>query len=116
SSTWARLRLSLPACTRAGRRGCATALTGCPGGASRWSSDTLNGRTGIDRRREPRMAGLRFGVWIPTYAWADASPEHVRRLTQGIAKCEQYHLDIWVIDHLLAAPGLYGVAWLEPLS
>jgi alkanesulfonate monooxygenase SsuD/methylene tetrahydromethanopterin reductase-like flavin-dependent oxidoreductase (luciferase family) len=62
------------------------------------------------------MAGLRFGVWIPTYAWADASPEHVRRLTQGIAKCEQYHLDIWVIDHLLAAPGLYGVAWLEPLS
>jgi alkanesulfonate monooxygenase SsuD/methylene tetrahydromethanopterin reductase-like flavin-dependent oxidoreductase (luciferase family) len=62
------------------------------------------------------VAGLRFGVWLPTYAWADAGPEHVRRLTQGIAKCEQYQLDIWVIDHLLAAPGLYGVAWLEPLS
>ena len=62
------------------------------------------------------MARLRFAVWLPTYAWADARPEQVRRLTQSIAKCEQYDLDIWVIDHLLAAPGLYGVAWLEPLS
>src|SRR5207253_9271566 len=41
---------------------------------------------------------------------------HVRRLTQSITKCEQYDLDVWVIDHLLAAPGLYGVAWLDPLS
>ncbi len=65
---------------------------------------------------ETAMAGLRFGVWLPTYAWKDAGPEHVRRLTQCITKCEQNHLDIWVIDHLLAAPGLYGVAWLEPLS
>ncbi|HKV44676.1 MAG TPA: LLM class flavin-dependent oxidoreductase [bacterium] len=62
------------------------------------------------------MPGLRFGMWIPTYAWADASPEHIRRLTRSIAKCEEHGLDIWVIDHLLAAPGLYGVAWLEPLN
>ncbi|HEX9245645.1 MAG TPA: LLM class flavin-dependent oxidoreductase [bacterium] len=62
------------------------------------------------------MAKLRFAVWLPTYAWADAGPEHVRRLTECIRKCEQHDLDIWVIDHLLAAPGLYGVAWLEPLS
>src|SRR5437588_12270194 len=62
------------------------------------------------------MAKLRFAVWLPTYAWADARPEPVGRLTQYIKKCEQHDLDIWVIDHLLAAPGLYGVAWLEPLS
>jgi alkanesulfonate monooxygenase len=62
------------------------------------------------------MAKLRFGVWIPTYAWEDAGPEHVRRLTDSIRKCEEYGLDIWVIDHLLSAPGLYGVAWLEPLN
>ena len=62
------------------------------------------------------MAKLRFAVWVPTYAWADSGPEHVRRLTESIRKCEQHDLDIWVIDHLLAAPGLYGVAWLEPLS
>ena len=62
------------------------------------------------------MGGLRFGVWLPTYAWTDAGSEHAQRIAQSIAKCEQHHLDIWVIDHLLEAPGLYGVAWLEPLS
>jgi alkanesulfonate monooxygenase len=62
------------------------------------------------------MAKLKFGVWIPTYAWEDAGPEHVRRLTASIKTCEEYGFDIWVIDHLLSAPGLYGVAWLEPLN
>ncbi len=62
------------------------------------------------------MVRLKFGVWIPTYAWEDAGPEHVRRLTASIKKCEEYGFDIWVIDHLLSAPGLYGVAWLEPLN
>ena len=62
------------------------------------------------------MPKLKFGVWLPTYAWADADHDHVVRLTAAIQKCEQYGLDIWVIDHLLTAPGLYGVAWLEPLN
>ena len=31
-------------------------------------------------------------------------------------KCEEYGIDVWVIDHLLSAPGLYGNAWLEPLG
>lgn len=62
------------------------------------------------------MARLAFGVWLPTYAWADAGPEHLRRLTECIARCERHGLDVWVIDHLLTAPGLYGVAWLEPLN
>ncbi|MBI4588735.1 MAG: LLM class flavin-dependent oxidoreductase [Candidatus Rokubacteria bacterium] len=62
------------------------------------------------------MAKLKFGVWIPTYAWEDAGPEHVQRITASIKKCDEYGFDIWVIDHLLSAPGLYGVAWLEPLN
>jgi alkanesulfonate monooxygenase SsuD/methylene tetrahydromethanopterin reductase-like flavin-dependent oxidoreductase (luciferase family) len=62
------------------------------------------------------MGQLKFGVWLPTYAWTDAGPEHVRRLRECITKCEDHDIDIWVIDHLLAAPGLYGVAWLEPLT
>jgi len=62
------------------------------------------------------MARLRFGVWLPTYAWADAGAEEVRRLTASVKKCEEYGFDIWVIDHLLTASGLYGVAWLEPLN
>ena len=31
-------------------------------------------------------------------------------------KCEEHGIDVWVIDHLLSAPGLYGNAWLEPLN
>jgi alkanesulfonate monooxygenase SsuD/methylene tetrahydromethanopterin reductase-like flavin-dependent oxidoreductase (luciferase family) len=59
---------------------------------------------------------LRFGAWIPSYSWSDVGPENVRRLTETIRKCEEYGIDVWVIDHLLSAPGLYGTAWLEPLN
>jgi alkanesulfonate monooxygenase len=59
---------------------------------------------------------LKWGVWLPTYSWADMGPESVQRLRQSIQKCEEHGFDIWVIDHLLSAPGLYGVAWLEPLG
>ncbi len=64
------------------------------------------------------MAKLKFGVWIPTYSWADerAGGESVRRIRDSIVKCEEYGLDVWVIDHLLSAPGLYGTAWLDPLN
>ena len=62
------------------------------------------------------MAKVKFGVWVPTYAWTDAGPARLRRLTSCVQKCEQYDFDVWVIDHLLTAPGLYGMAWLEPLN
>jgi alkanesulfonate monooxygenase len=62
------------------------------------------------------MAKLKFGAWIPSYSWPDVGPEHARRLTETIRKCEAYGIDVWVIDHLLSAPGLYGTAWLEPLN
>jgi len=59
---------------------------------------------------------VKFGVWLPTYAWPDAGPEHVQRVRTAVEKCEAYGFDVWVIDHVLSAPGLYGVAWLEPLT
>jgi alkanesulfonate monooxygenase SsuD/methylene tetrahydromethanopterin reductase-like flavin-dependent oxidoreductase (luciferase family) len=62
------------------------------------------------------MAKLKFGAWIPTYAWPQPGPDNVRRITDSIRKCEDYGIDVWVIDHLLAAPGLYGVSWLDPLN
>ena len=64
------------------------------------------------------MAKLKFGAWIPTYAWSDRSggARNVRNIRASIEKCEKYGIDVWVIDHLLSAPGLYGNAWLEPLS
>jgi alkanesulfonate monooxygenase SsuD/methylene tetrahydromethanopterin reductase-like flavin-dependent oxidoreductase (luciferase family) len=64
------------------------------------------------------MAMLKFGAWIATYAWSDErhGSDNVRRIHESIRKCEQYGIDVWVIDHLLSAPGLYGNAWLEPLN
>lgn len=64
------------------------------------------------------MAKLKFGAWIPTYAWNDrkVGAQNVRNIRASIEKCEKYGIDVWVIDHLLSAPGLYGHAWLEPLS
>jgi len=64
------------------------------------------------------MAKLKFGAWIPTYAWADRSggAKNVRNIRESIERCEKHGIDVWVIDHLLSAPGLYGNAWLEPLE
>ena len=64
------------------------------------------------------MAKLKFGAWIPTYAWADRSggAKNVRNIRASIEKCEKHGIDVWVIDHLLSAPGLYGNAWQEPLT
>lgn len=64
------------------------------------------------------MAKLKFGAWVPTYAWNDrkVGPDNARRIRESIEKCEKHGIDVWVIDHLLSAPGLYGHAWLEPLT
>lgn len=64
--------------------------------------------------------GVKIGIWLPSYAWkvgdGQGQAERVKRLKEYIAKCEELDFDIWDIDHLLTAPGLYGNAWLEPLS
>jgi alkanesulfonate monooxygenase SsuD/methylene tetrahydromethanopterin reductase-like flavin-dependent oxidoreductase (luciferase family) len=64
------------------------------------------------------MAKLQFGAWLPTYSWPDEAdpPENVRRIAESIRRCEAHGIDVWVIDHLLSAPGLYGTAWLDPLQ
>jgi alkanesulfonate monooxygenase SsuD/methylene tetrahydromethanopterin reductase-like flavin-dependent oxidoreductase (luciferase family) len=48
--------------------------------------------------------------------WPNAGGDDMGRITESIRKCEEHGLDVWVIDHLLSAPGLYGVGWLEPLN
>lgn len=59
---------------------------------------------------------MRFGVWLPSYAYPDGDPAHVRQLRDAIQRIDGAGHDIWVIDHLLRAEGLYGVSWLEPMS
>ena len=62
------------------------------------------------------MAKLKFGAWIPTYSWPEAGADNARRIHESIVRCEAHGIDVWVIDHLLSAPGLYGTAWLDPLQ
>lgn len=63
---------------------------------------------------------VKIGIWLPSYAWnvsdGKAQQQRIKRLQEYIRRCEEFDFDIWDIDHLLTAPGLYGTAWLEPLS
>ncbi|MGH3321823.1 MAG: LLM class flavin-dependent oxidoreductase [Streptosporangiaceae bacterium] len=63
---------------------------------------------------------VRIGIWLPSYSGesvdADGQRRRVQRLRDYIRHCDELDFDIWDIDHLLTAPGLYGDSWLEPLS
>ena len=60
---------------------------------------------------------MRLGVWIPAYTYEGLSYERVREGVDTFSrKANDYGLDLWTIDHLLHAPGLYGNSWLEPMA
>lgn len=63
---------------------------------------------------------VQIGIWVPSYAWnlvdSKEQAQRARRLREYIVRCEELGFDVWDIDHLLTAPGLYATAWLEPLS
>jgi alkanesulfonate monooxygenase len=60
---------------------------------------------------------VKFGLWIPAYCHPGLSYDDVRRQVRDYSeRCGEHDFDIWVIDHLLVATGLYGVTWLEPLK
>ena len=60
------------------------------------------------------MAKLKFGVWIPTYAWSGkkTDPKNMRRIRESIVKCEKYGIDV---DHLKvhAAAAAGADAWTD---
>lgn len=57
------------------------------------------------------------GCWIPSYTYRDLSYDRVRNSVGDFSKrANELGLELWVIDHLLHAEGLYGVSWLEPMS
>ncbi len=58
---------------------------------------------------------MKFGLRLPSYAWPDATYEQVRRLGAYARQAEESGFEsLWVIEHLLAAPALYAVAWHDP--
>lgn len=60
---------------------------------------------------------MKFGLRLPSYAWPDATYEQVRQLGTYAKHAEEAGFDsLWVIEHLLAAPALYAVAWHDPFA
>jgi probable F420-dependent oxidoreductase len=60
---------------------------------------------------------MKLGVWIPSYCYPGMDYRRAQREVGDFArKANDYGLDLWVIDHLLHAHGLYGMTWLEPMS
>jgi alkanesulfonate monooxygenase SsuD/methylene tetrahydromethanopterin reductase-like flavin-dependent oxidoreductase (luciferase family) len=58
----------------------------------------------------------RIGVFFPSLVWpSENRSEPLEGIRGCIERCEHYGFDIWVVDHLLVAPGLYGATWLDPL-
>lgn len=60
---------------------------------------------------------MKFGVWIPSYCYPELTYERTQREVGDFArKANDLGIDLWVIDHLLHASGLYGMPWLEPMT
>src|SRR5256886_4100231 len=59
---------------------------------------------------------MRFGVYLPTFAWRDLGFGQAARVKEFARKAEGLGFDaLWVAEHFLVAPGLYGTVWMSPL-
>lgn len=59
---------------------------------------------------------MKFGLRLPTWAFAKAPHHEYRRIVEFARRAERLGFDaLWVVEHLLTAPGLYGASWLEPM-
>ena len=59
---------------------------------------------------------MRFGVYLPTFAWRDLRWDQAARVKTFARKAEELGFDaLWVAEHFLEAPGLYGTVWMSPL-
>lgn len=63
------------------------------------------------------MARAKIALYFPSYVWPDTQrTDPLDKIRACIERAEHYGFDIWVIDHLLIAPGLYGATWLDPFA
>jgi alkanesulfonate monooxygenase SsuD/methylene tetrahydromethanopterin reductase-like flavin-dependent oxidoreductase (luciferase family) len=63
------------------------------------------------------MSRIKIGLYFPSYVWPDTQrTDPIESIRACIERAEHYGFDIWVIDHLLVAPGLYGATWLDPFA
>lgn len=62
------------------------------------------------------MTRPRVGIFFPSFVWPDTHEmEPLPAVDACLERCERHGFDVWVVDHLLVAPGLYGATWLDPL-
>jgi alkanesulfonate monooxygenase SsuD/methylene tetrahydromethanopterin reductase-like flavin-dependent oxidoreductase (luciferase family) len=63
------------------------------------------------------MPPVQIALYFPSYVWPDTQrTDPLTSIRECIQRAEDYGFDIWVIDHLLVAPGLYGATWLDPMA
>lgn len=59
---------------------------------------------------------MKFGLRIPSFAWPRLTYAEAQGLREYSQRVEALGFDaVWVIEHLLVAPLIYGVSWLDPL-
>jgi alkanesulfonate monooxygenase len=62
------------------------------------------------------MSSPKVGIFFPSFVWPNTnSMEPLDKVDACLDRCEQHGFDVWVVDHLLVAPGLYGATWLDPI-
>ncbi len=60
---------------------------------------------------------MKIGLYIPSYCYPQMTYERARHQVGEFArKANDLGFDIWAVDHLLHAQGLYGMPWLEPMT
>jgi probable F420-dependent oxidoreductase len=59
---------------------------------------------------------MRFGVYLPTFAGSHLGFDQAALVKDFARKAEDLGFDaLWVAEHFLEAPGLYGTVWMSPL-
>jgi probable F420-dependent oxidoreductase len=59
---------------------------------------------------------MRFGAYLPTFAGPDLDVDQAARVKTFARRAEDLGFDaLWVAEHFLEAPGLYGTVWMSPL-
>jgi probable F420-dependent oxidoreductase len=59
---------------------------------------------------------LQFGLTVPTFSWDHLDYATAAKIKEFARHAEALGFDaLWVCEHLLTAPGLYGASWLSPL-
>jgi probable F420-dependent oxidoreductase len=59
---------------------------------------------------------MRFGAYLPTFAGRGLGFDQAARVKAFARMAEDLGFDaLWVAEHFLEAPGLYGTVWMSPL-